>query len=452
MVARRYNQTSWPALLAGTAIAVWGWRVEFAAVAGLVSAQRLLAGRLGETAAAVVVLVGVVGALAVGPVRRAAWRMVRGAWVRRAWRRAVTDVGLALDALRAPRVLRVRRIPAGEVLRVRVCRGQSVATLEARTGELGACLRVREVRVEPERGDAALVEVTLIRRDPFDDPTPLAWPDAAVAERSLWDPIPVGVDELAEPVQIRLVERNVLVGGEPGAGKSVALSVIVAAAALDPSARLWLLDGKLVELAPWAPVAERLVGPDVGAAIALLRELQGEMDARYRELLARGLRKIRRDDELALHLVVVDELAFYLTHPDAKQRKEFTERLRDVVARGRAAGVIVVCATQKPGRDVVPTSLRDLFGFRLALRCNTRDASDTILGHGWASVGADASTIPGAQRGIGFLLAEGERPIRVMTYHLDDDELVAIAERAAARRADAWLRAQAQATACEAVQ
>src|SRR4051812_33007345 len=45
----------------------------------------------------------------------------------------------------------------------------------------------------------------------------------------------------------------------------------------------------------------------------------------------------------------------------------------------------------------------------------------------------------GAQRGVGYLLAEGERPARVKTYHLDDDELVAIAERASARRADAWL-------------
>jgi DNA segregation ATPase FtsK/SpoIIIE, S-DNA-T family len=236
-----------------------------------------------------------------------------------------------------------------------------------------------------------------------------------------------------------LVERNVLVGGEPGAGKSVALSLLVAASALDPTVRVWLLDGKLVELAAWAPIAERLVGADGGEAIGLLREVRREMDARYRELLARGLRKVRRDDGLPLHLVVVDELAFYLTLRDRRQRQELTELLRDLVARGRAAGVIVVAATQKPGADVVPSSLRDLFGFRLALRCNTPQASDTILGQGWASAGADASTIPGGQRGVGLLLAEGERPTRVKTFHLDDDELAAVAERAAARRADTWL-------------
>jgi DNA segregation ATPase FtsK/SpoIIIE-like protein len=120
-----------------------------------------------------------------------------------------------------------------------------------------------------------------------------------------------------------------------------------------------------------------------------------EMEARYRELLARGLRKVPREGGLPLHLVICDELAFYLTLPDKRLRQEFAELLRDLVARGRAAGVIVVAATQKPGADVVPSALRDLFGFRLALRCNTPQASDTILGQGWASAGADASQIPG---------------------------------------------------------
>ena len=47
----------------------------------------------------------------------------------------------------------------------------------------------------------------------------------------------------------------------------------------------------------------------------------------------------------------------------------------------------------------------------------------------------------GGQRGVGLLLAEGERPLRVKIFHLDDDELAAIAERASGRRADAWLAA-----------
>lgn len=87
----------------------------------------------------------------------------------------------------------------------------------------------------------------------------------------------------------------------------------------------------------------------------------------------------------------------------------------------------------------MPTALRDLIGVRLALRCNTPQASDTILGQGWASADADASLIPLSQKGVGWLLAEGERPTRIKGYCLTDDDVAAISTRASARRADAWL-------------
>ncbi len=163
------------------------------------------------------------------------------------------------------------------------------------------------------------------------------------------------------------------------------------------------------------------------------------MEGRYRELLARGRRKITREDGLPLHLVACDELAFYLGSEDRKKQREFAELLRDLVARGRAAGVIVCAATQKPASDVVPSALRDLFGFRLALRCNTPQASDTILGQGWATLGHNAATIAPGQRGVGLLLAEDGTPVRLRGFHLTDEDVDALASRAAALRAEAWL-------------
>jgi hypothetical protein len=64
---------------------------------------------------------------------------------------------------------------------------------------------------------------------------------------------------------------RVAVGGEPGAGKSSILQLLVAVGALDPSVRLTLLDPKLVELAVWQGCAARLVGPNVDEAIEVLR-------------------------------------------------------------------------------------------------------------------------------------------------------------------------------------
>jgi hypothetical protein len=425
------------ALVAGVAGALWRCRLETGLLAVLVLAQRILARLLGDVAAGGLVLAAACALLLVPTVRRWLVRALRAARVRRAWWRAWTDCEL-------PRVRagRVSTIPAGELVRVRASRGSSLEHVEQRTEELAVCLQAREVRVARDPDNAATGTVTLVRRDPLAGMVSVPWPNRDSASLSLWEPIPLGVDELGESVSVSLPERNVLMGGEPGAGKSAALSILVATAALDPTAKLWLLDGKLVELSVWAPCAQRLAGPDIDEAIALLRDLREEMEGRYRELLARGRRKVAHEDQLPLHLVACDELAFYLGVEDRKKQREFAELLRDLVARGRAAGVIVCAATQKPASDVVPSALRDLFGFRLALRCNTPQASDTILGQGWATLGHSAATIAPGQRGDGVLLAEDGTPTRLRGFHLTDADVDALATTAAACRADGWLSSE----------
>src|SRR5262245_30157061 len=91
---------------------------------------------------------------------------------------------------------------------------------------------------------------------------------------SIWDPIHLGTDEAGHPVSITLIERNLLIGGEPGAGKSNALNLIVAHAALSTDCRLVLVDGKQVELGPWRKSADLFVGPDPDEAITVLRDMR----------------------------------------------------------------------------------------------------------------------------------------------------------------------------------
>jgi DNA segregation ATPase FtsK/SpoIIIE, S-DNA-T family len=79
---------------------------------------------------------------------------------------------------------------------------------------------------------------------------------------------------------------------------------------------------------------------------------------------------------------------------------------------------------------VVPTFLRDLFGFRWALRCSTPEASDTILGRGWASQGYSAAQVDPTARGVGLLLQEGGVPVRLRSCYLDDLDLAELARRA----------------------
>jgi S-DNA-T family DNA segregation ATPase FtsK/SpoIIIE len=250
----------------------------------------------------------------------------------------------------------------------------------------------------------------------------------------------LGVDEASAPVHVTLAERNLLIGGEPGAGKSVALNLIVGHAALSLDCRLVLVDGKRVELGLWRGCAEAFIGPSIVDGIAVLKRLQSMMDSRYDVLLGGGRRKIGPGDGLPVVLVVVDELAFFSsTTGDRKQQTEFVTLTRDLVARGRAAGIILVAATQRPSADIVPTSLRDLFGYRWAFRCSTDSSSDVILGHGWANEGYSAADIDPSTRGVGWLIAEGGMPRRMKAAYLDDGQVARLAEKAAKLRAGAEL-------------
>lgn len=256
------------------------------------------------------------------------------------------------------------------------------------------------------------------------------------ATLSIWKPIHLGSDELGQRVEITLAERNMLIGGEPGGGKSVALQLIVAHGALSPDCRLILIDGKRVELGLWRDCAERFIGPSIDDAIEVMHWLQGQIDERTEWLLDHKMRKITSGLGWPVYLVPIDEVAYYsATVGTPTQQKEFNACNRDIVARGRAPGIIPVEATQRPSADIIPTSLRDLFGYRWAFRCSTEASSDTILGHGWASMGYTATEIDPQARGVSWLRAEDGIPRRVKAAYLTDQQIIELAARAAQARA-----------------
>jgi len=75
----------------------------------------------------------------------------------------------------------------------------------------------------------------------------------------MYDPVHLGIDEYGYGVDLELIYRNILLAGEPGAGKSVALNNIVAHGALATDCSMWLFDGKQVELGLWTDVADVFV-------------------------------------------------------------------------------------------------------------------------------------------------------------------------------------------------
>ena len=252
---------------------------------------------------------------------------------------------------------------------------------------------------------------------------------------SIYQPVHVGVDEFGVTAHVELAERNLLIGGEPGGGKSSAINLITAHGALSGDCRLVLIDGKQVELGLWRDCADRFVGPSMDDALATMKWLQGLMNSRYDTLVASGLRKITAASGEPVYLVIIDEYAYFSATVGKKpEREEFAALVRDLVARGRAAGVIVILATQRPSHQVIDPSLRDLFGYRWAFRCTTDSSSDVVLGHGWAGQGYTAAAIDPLARGVSWLLSETGIPRRIKTAYLTDRDIKYLAAYAAQLR------------------
>ena len=165
------------------------------------------------------------------------------------------------------------------------------------------------------------------------------------------------------------------------------------------------------------------------------------MDNRYTWLRAHGRRKIEPFDDVNVITSIFDEIALYSTVLGTEtQQREFVSLFRDLVARGRAAAMPVIAATQRPSVDIIPKSVRDLFGYRAAFRCTSTGSSNIILGDGWSEAGFDATDIDNTNPGVAYLITEGGVPRKIKAAYLSDDQIIALADHAAwTRRASGLL-------------
>ena len=144
-----------------------------------------------------------------------------------------------------------------------------------------------------------------------------------------------------------------LIGGEPGGGKSVALQLVVAHGALSPDCRLILVDGKRVELGLWRDCAHRFIGPSMDDAIDTLRWLQDKIDERTEWLLDHKKRKITPDMGLPVYLMAVDEIAYFSATAGTPPRKKSST---PATATSSPAAAPPASSASKPPNARPPTS------------------------------------------------------------------------------------------------
>ena len=100
---------------------------------------------------------------------------------------------------------------------------------------------------------------------------------------SMFDPVHLGMDENSEHVYVNLAERNMLIGGEPGGGKSSAINLIVAHGALSYDCRLVLVDGNQVQLGPWRDCADIFIGPSLDRRHRRVQEVPADHERPLRQ-------------------------------------------------------------------------------------------------------------------------------------------------------------------------
>ena len=241
--------------------------------------------------------------------------------------------------------------------------------------------------------------------------------------------MPIGVREDGAPWTVALLGSHLFIGGVTGSGKGSVLWGLLRAVGgpiRSGLVQVWAADPKGgMELGFGRPLFTRF-GASTEAIVSMLEDAVQVMDARCARL-AGLVRAHQPTKEEPMIVVVIDELSTLTAYePDTKLRNRATAATSGLLARGRAAAVVVVAAAQDPRKEIV--SFRSLFPAKVALRLDTPSQVDMVLGDGMHGMGAAADRIPASTPGVGYVCVEGVRePVRVRAAWVSDDEILALA-------------------------
>ena len=232
---------------------------------------------------------------------------------------------------------------------------------------------------------------------------------------------------------------HVLIAGTTGSGKSVctnSLIVSILYKSTPEEVRFIMVDPKMVELAPYNGIPHLLIPvvTDPKKAAGALQWAVFEMMKRYKLFSEHGVKDLagynalaRQDEELKTMptvVVVIDELADLML----VAAKEVEESICRVAQMGRAAGMHLVIATQRPSSDVITglmkANIPSRIAFAVASSLESRIILDTtgaekLVGKGdmlYAPLGAGKPTrVQGCfitpeeiERVVGFVKTTGE--------------------------------------------
>ncbi|RRG17933.1 DNA translocase FtsK [Weissella viridescens] len=211
--------------------------------------------------------------------------------------------------------------------------------------------------------------------------------------------VPIGRGVTSGVVKMDLTKMpHLLIAGSTGSGKSVAINGILASILLQakPSqVRLMLVDPKKVELSVYNDIPHLItpVVSDPKKASLGLKKVVAEMDRRFKLLADAGVRNMdgynryvekqnAKDPSTVLQsmpylVVVIDELA------DLMMTSSVSGDVENAIVRiaqlGRAAGIHMIVATQRPSVDIITGLIKANVPSRMAFAVSSGVDSRTIL-------------------------------------------------------------------------
>ncbi|GIG03152.1 FtsK/SpoIIIE domain-containing protein [Catellatospora citrea] len=274
------------------------------------------------------------------------------------------------------------------------------------------------------------------------------WPLLRAGTVNLFKAFPLGTDPRGRAVEITLMFASMLIGSIPRMGKTFTLRLCLLAAALDPRAQVWPFDLKGTgDFRCLEPVAHRYRAgddhDDIEYGLTAMRELHAEMRRRtkvLRELPPHLVPESKVTDELASQksyglfpiAVGVDECQRWFEHPEYGE--ELREICEDIVRRGPALGIMLLFGTQRPDKDSIPAKISANVVLRYALKVVHHTPNDMILGSGMHTSGISATMFARSDKGIGWLVGEGDEPQITRTHEVDNPKAEAVVARARAAR------------------
>ena len=183
---------------------------------------------------------------------------------------------------------------------------------------------------------------------------------------------------------------HMLIAGTTGSGKSVCMNTLIVSLLYKSSpeqVRMIMIDPKMVELGVYNGIPHLLIPvvTDPKKAAGSLQWAVCEMMRRYRMMADAGVRELESYNKVAAAnadletmpqiVVVIDELADLML----VAAKEVEESICRIAQMGRAAGIHLVIATQRPSADVITGLMKANIPSRIAFAVASAMESRIIL-------------------------------------------------------------------------